>query len=47
MVVGRSNKVVVFMGFSNMKMSELLFGPTKVVVSTEWLYGGVPRYCCH
>ena len=46
MVVGRNNGV----GFSEKKMSGLLFGPKKsgrnnaVVVLTGWSYGGVPLY---
>ena len=50
MVVGRNNGVVVLTGFSDKKMSGLLFGPQKggrnnrVVVLTRWSYGGVPLY---
>ena len=48
MVVGRNNGVVGSTGFSDKKMSGLLFGPQKsgrnngVVVLTGWSYGGVP-----
>ena len=48
MVVGRNNGVVGLTGFSDKKMSGLLFGPQKsgrnngVVVLTGWSYGGVP-----
>ena len=47
-VVGRNNGVVGLTGFSDKKMSGLLFGPQKsgrnngVVVLTGWSYGGVP-----
>ena len=50
MVVGRNNGVVGLTGFSDKKMSGLLFGPKKsgrnnaVVVLTGWSYGGVPLY---
>ena len=50
MVVGRNNGVVGLTGFSDKKMSGLLFGPQKsgrnngVVVLTGWSYGGVPLY---
>ena len=50
MVVGRNNGVVVLTGFSDKKMSGLLFGPQKsgrnnrTVVLTRWSYGGVPLY---
>jgi len=49
-VVGRNNGVVGLTGFSDKKMSGLLFGPQKsghnngVVVLTRWSYGGVPLY---
>ena len=42
--------MVVITGFSDNKMSGLLFGPQKsgrnngVVVITGWSYGGVPLY---
>ena len=48
MVVGRNNGVVVLTGFSDKKMSGLLFGPQKsgrkngVVVLTRWSYDGAP-----
>ena len=51
MVVGRNNGVVGLTGFSDKKMSGLLFGPQKsgrnngVVVLTGWSYGGIPLYC--
>ena len=38
MVVGRNNGVVGLTGFSDKKMSGLLFGPQKVVVITGWSY---------
>ena len=50
MVVGRNNGVVGLTGFSDEKMSGLLFGPQKsgrsngVVLLTGWSYGGVPLY---
>ena len=50
MVVGRNNRVVGLTGFSDKKMSGLLFGPQKsgrnnrVVVLTGWSYNGVPLY---
>ena len=50
MVVGRNNGVVGLTGFSDKKMSGLLFGPQKsgrnngVVVLTRWSYGRVPLY---
>ena len=50
MVVGRNNGMVGLTGFSDKKMSGLLFGPQKggrnngVVVLTWWSYGGVPLY---
>ena len=53
MVVGRNNGVVGLTGFSDKKMSGLLFGPQKsgrnngVVVLTGWPYGGVPLYSRH
>ena len=37
-VVGRDNGVVGLTGFSDKKMSGLLFGPQKVVVLTGWSY---------
>ena len=49
-IVGRNNGVVGLAGFSDKKMSGLLFGPQKsgrnnwVVLSTGWSYGGVPLY---
>ena len=49
-VVGRNNGVVGLAGFSDKKMSGLLFGPQKsgrnngVVLLTGWSYGGVPLY---
>ena len=48
MVIGRNNRVVGLMGFSDKEMSGLLCGPQKsgrnngVVVLTGWSYGGVP-----
>ena len=48
MVVSRNNEVVGLAGFSDKKMSGLLFGPQKssrnngVVLLTGWSYGGVP-----
>ena len=50
MVVSRNNGVVGLTGFSDKKMSGLLFAPKKsgrnnaVVVLTGWSYGGVPLY---
>ena len=49
MVVGRNNGVVGLTGFSDKKMSGLLFGPQKSgrnngVVVLTWSYGGVPLY---
>ena len=50
MVVGRNNGVVGLAGFSDKKMSGLLFGPQKsgrnngVVLLTGWSYGGVPLH---
>ena len=50
MVIGHNNGVVGLTGFSDKKMSGLLFGPKKsgrnkaVVVLTGWLYSGVPLY---
>ena len=44
MVVGRNNGVVGLTGFSDKKMSGLLFGPQKVVLIKGWSYGGVPLY---
>ena len=50
MVVGRNNGVVGLTGFSDKKMSGLVFGPQKssrnngVVVLTGWSYGGVSLY---
>ena len=50
MVVGRNNGVVGLTGFSDKKMSGLLFRPKKsghnnaVVVLTGWSYGGAPLY---
>ena len=50
MVVGHNNGVVGLTGFSDKKMSWLLFGPQKsggnngVVVLTGWSYSGVPLY---
>ena len=50
MVVSRNNEVVGLAGFSDKKMSGLLFGPQKtgrnngVVLSTGWSYGEVPLY---
>ena len=54
MVAGRNNGVVRLTGFSDKKMSGLLFGPQKsgrnngvvggVVVLMGWSYGGVPLY---
>ena len=50
MVVGRNNGVVGLAGFSDKKMSGLLFGPQKssrnngVVLLTRWSYGGVPLH---
>ena len=47
-VVGHNNGVVGLTGFSDKKLSGLLFGPKKsgrnnaVVVLTGWSYGGVP-----
>ena len=49
MAVGRNNGVVGLTGFSDKKMSGLLFGRQKrglnngVVVLTGWSYGGVPQ----
>ena len=53
MVVGRNNGVVGLTGFSDKKMSGLLFGPQKsgrnngVVVLTRWSYGGSKRLLLH
>ena len=46
MVVGRNNGVVGLTGFSDKKMSGLLFGPQKSgrINITGWSYGGVPLY---
>ena len=50
MVVGHNTGVVGLAGFSDKKMSGLLFGPQKtgrnngVVLLTGWSYGGVPLY---
>ena len=44
MVVGRNNGVVGLTGFSDKKMSGLLFGPQKSGRNNGpgWSYGGVP-----
>ena len=50
MVVGHNTGVVGLAGFSDKKMSGLLFGPQKsgrnngVVLSMGWSYGGVPLH---
>ena len=50
MVVGRNNGLVGLTGISDMKLSELLFGPQRsgrnigMIGMTGWSYGGVPLY---